>query len=195
MESVNKRTLNKLIEFLEPSKDASDTLEEEKRPTLLLVVLYASTLKNHLEHAPVSAVEAVEIEKIKACARRFLDMKLNSFSPPQDCHISLASVPPTPHVAEDDYLPMSLKPQDEDETDDDIRDPASKTRCLEDDNVATDELEEYLHGKDYSCSGVFELCDFWRAHDKEFPKLARSERNLSVAGYVMQARRTCLKKE
>ncbi|KAG0413041.1 hypothetical protein HPB47_009806 [Ixodes persulcatus] len=71
--------------------------------------------------------------------------------------------------------------QDEDDTDDDVRDPASKRRCLglfqdwceaEDDNVATDELEEYLHGKKYySCSEVFELCDFWKAHEEEFPKL------------------------
>ncbi|KAG0439614.1 hypothetical protein HPB47_016580 [Ixodes persulcatus] len=45
--------------------DASDALEEEKCPTLPLVVFYAFALKNHLEHAPVSAVEAVEIEKIK----------------------------------------------------------------------------------------------------------------------------------
>ncbi|CAN7975757.1 unnamed protein product [Ixodes persulcatus] len=31
----------------------------------------------------------------------------------------------------------------------------------------TDELEEYLHGtKDYSCSGVSERCDFWRAHER-----------------------------
>ncbi|KAG0415150.1 hypothetical protein HPB47_007685, partial [Ixodes persulcatus] len=53
--------------------------------------------------------------------------------------------------------------QDKDETDNDVRDPASKIRCLglfqdwwdaQDDKVATDKLEEYLHGKrDYSCSG------------------------------------------
>ncbi|KAH9369926.1 hypothetical protein HPB48_001803 [Haemaphysalis longicornis] len=52
--------------------------------------------------------------------------------------------------------------QDEDETNDDIREPASKRRCLglfqdwcdeEDGKAARDELEEYLHGKeDYSCS-------------------------------------------
>ncbi|KAG0425617.1 hypothetical protein HPB47_027249 [Ixodes persulcatus] len=72
--------------------------------------------------------------------------------------------------------------QDEDETNEDVRDLYSKKRCLgffqdwcdaEDDKVATDELEEYLHGKkNYSHSGVFELCDFWRAHEKEFPKLS-----------------------
>lgn len=43
---------------------------------LPLAVLYASALKKHLEHALVSVVEAVEIEKIKACARHFLDTKL-----------------------------------------------------------------------------------------------------------------------
>ncbi|KAG0417451.1 hypothetical protein HPB47_005603 [Ixodes persulcatus] len=72
--------------------------------------------------------------------------------------------------------------QDEDETDDDVRGPTSVRRCLglfqdrcdaEDDKVATYELEEYLHDKkDYSCSVVFELCDFWRAYEKEFPKLS-----------------------
>lgn len=71
MESVNKTTLSELIEFLQPFEDASDTLEEEKRSTLPLVVLYASALKKYLECALVSAVEAVEIEKLKARAHHF----------------------------------------------------------------------------------------------------------------------------
>lgn len=231
MESVNKTTLNKLIEFLQPFKDASDALEEEKRPTLPLVVLYASTLKKHLEHAPVSAVEAVEIEKLKARARHFLDTKLKisllhktaTFLWPQFRQLRMLPederLEVYAHVKELLAHVTETMTHDEDETNDDVREPASKRTCLglfqdwcdaEDDNVATDELEEYLHGrKDYSCSSVSELCDFWRAHEKEFPKLsllskrilcipatsASSERNFSAAGYIMQARRTCLKKE
>ncbi|KAH9369927.1 hypothetical protein HPB48_001804 [Haemaphysalis longicornis] len=99
MESVNMATLDELIEFLKPFEDASDTIEEEERPTLPLVVLYASALKKHLERAPMSAVEPVEIEKLKACCSSFPENKTENFPPPQDRHISLASVPPTAHVA------------------------------------------------------------------------------------------------
>ncbi|KAG0434474.1 hypothetical protein HPB47_019086 [Ixodes persulcatus] len=218
IESVKKTTLNELVKFLQPFKDASDALEEERRPTLPLVVLYASALKKNLEHAPMSALEAVEIEKIKARACHFLDTKLN---------ISLLLKTVT--FLWPQFRQLRMLPKDEclevyahvrellAHTDDDVRDPALKRRCLglfqdwcdaEDDKVVTGELEEYLHDKkDYSCSEVFELCDFWRAHEKEFPKLpfypnascaspsAISELNLSAAGYVMKARRTCLKKE
>ncbi|KAG0422728.1 hypothetical protein HPB47_001467 [Ixodes persulcatus] len=194
MESVNKKTLNHLIEFLQPVKNASDALEEEKRPTLPLVVLYASALKNHLEHAPGSAVEALEIEKINARARHFLDTKLNisllpktaTFLRPQFRQLCMLNEGERlgiyAHVRELLARVTEAVTQDEDETDDDVRDPASKRMCLglfqdwrdvEEDKVATYELQEYLHGKkDYSCSGVFELCDFWSAHEKEFPKLS-----------------------
>ncbi|XP_077553670.1 zinc finger protein 618-like [Haemaphysalis longicornis] len=229
MESVNKSTLNDLIEFLQPFKDASDALEEEKRPTLPLVVLYASALRKHLEAAPVSAVE---IEKLKARARHFLKTKLKisllhktaTFLWPQFRQLRM--------LPEDERLEVyahvrellariteAMSQGGEDETNNDVREPASKRRCLglfldwcdeEDDKTPKDEMEEYLYGKkEYSCSGVSELCDFWREHEKEFPKLAllskrilcipatsaSSERNFSAAGYIMQARRTCLKKE
>ncbi|KAH9378907.1 hypothetical protein HPB48_013681 [Haemaphysalis longicornis] len=66
-------------------------------------------------------------------------------------------------------------------------------------------MEEYLYGKkEYSRSGVSELCDFCREHEKKFPKLAllskrmlfipatsgSSQQNFSAAGFIMQARRT-----
>lgn len=231
MESVNKTTLNGLIEFLQPFKDASDALEEEKSPTLPLVVLYASVLKKHLEQAPASAVEAMEIEKIKARARHFLDTKLKisllhktaTFFWPEFRQLRMLTenerLEVYAHVRDLLVHVTEAMVQDDNETNEDVQKPASKRKCpslfkdwceAEGDTVATDELEEYLHGKkDYSCSSVSELCDFWRAHEKEFPKLsllskrilcipatsASSERNFSVAGYIMQARRTCLKKE
>ncbi|KAG0445660.1 hypothetical protein HPB47_003639 [Ixodes persulcatus] len=145
MESANKTTLNELIEFLQPFKDASDALGEEKRPTLPLVVLYASALKNNLKHAPVSVVEAVEIEKIKVRARHFLDTKLK---------ISLLHKTTT--FLWPQFRQLCMLPENE-----------RLEVYTHIDKVATAELEEYLHGKkDYSCSGVFELCDLWRAHKK-----------------------------
>lgn len=75
-ESVNKTALNELIEFLQPFKDGSDALEEEKHPTLPSVVFYGSVSKQHLQRAAVSAAEAVEIEKPKACAPHFLNTQL-----------------------------------------------------------------------------------------------------------------------
>ncbi|KAG0428848.1 hypothetical protein HPB47_024202 [Ixodes persulcatus] len=158
----------------------SDAFEgEKKRPTLPLVVFYASALKNHLEHAPVSAVEAVEIEKIKVRARHFLDTKLKisllhktaTFLWPQFRQLHMLPegerLEVYAHVRELLVRVTEAMTQDEHETDDDVRDHASKRRCLglfqdwceaEDDKVPIDELEEYLHGKkDYSCSGVSEL--------------------------------------
>ncbi|KAG0429545.1 hypothetical protein HPB47_023560 [Ixodes persulcatus] len=198
MESVNKTRLNELIEFLQPFKDASNALEEEKRPTLHLALLYASAYKNHLEHAPVSVVEAVEIEKIKARACHFLDTKLKSsllHRAPDFTGLSSANSGCCPRTSALNLrAPMT---QDEGETDDDVRDAASKKRRLglfqdwceaEDEKVETDELEEYLHGKkDYSCSRVFELCDFWRAHEKEFPKTFPSIQTHPVHPRVLAA--------
>ncbi|KAH9374697.1 hypothetical protein HPB48_011003 [Haemaphysalis longicornis] len=228
MESVNTSTLNDLIEFLQPFKDASDALEEVKCPTLPLAVLYASALRKHLETASVTAVEAVEIKKLKDRARHFLNTKLKisllhetaTFLWPQFHQLCM--------VLEDGCLEVyadvsellagitEALSQGEDETNIDVREPDLKRMCLglfsdwcdeEGDKAATDKMKEYLHGKkEYSRSGVCELCDFWREHEKEFPKLAllskrilcipatssSSERNLSAAGYIMQARRTSL---
>ncbi|KAH9383703.1 hypothetical protein HPB48_025469 [Haemaphysalis longicornis] len=119
MESVNQTTLNELIEFLKPFKDASDTLEEANRPTLPLVVLYASTLKEHLECALVCAVEAVEIEKLKSRARPFLNTQLGisllhktaAFLQPQFRQLCMWSEDERleVHVHVGELLPMSVK--------------------------------------------------------------------------------------
>ncbi|KAG0445570.1 hypothetical protein HPB47_013849 [Ixodes persulcatus] len=88
--------------------------------------LYAPALKNNLEHAPVSALEAVEIKKSK-------DERLEVYV----------------HVRELLARVTEAMAQGEDETDNAIRDPASKRRCLglfqdwcdvEDDKVDTEEL-------------------------------------------------------
>ncbi|KAG0437627.1 hypothetical protein HPB47_017353 [Ixodes persulcatus] len=203
MESVNEKTLSQLIEFLQPVRNASDALEEEKHPTLPLIVLYASALKNHLEYAPGYAVEALEIETIKARARHFLDTKLKISLFPKTATFLWPQFRQLCMLNEGERLGIyahgtsrrhkllcirgscqryELALQSFNETDDDVRDPASKRKCLglfqdwrdaEEDKVATDELQECLHGKkDYSCLGVFEFCDFWSAHEKEFPKLS-----------------------
>ncbi|KAH9364432.1 hypothetical protein HPB48_016652 [Haemaphysalis longicornis] len=168
-ESVNKSTLKDLIEYLQPFKDASDALEEEKRPTLPLVVLYASALRKNLEAAPVSAVEAVKIEKLKARTRHFLNTKLKISL----LHNTATSLWPQFHqlrmLPEDERLEVYAQVREllaciieamsqggEDETNNDVREPALKKRCLglfldwcdeEDDKTPTDEMEEYLHGK------------------------------------------------
>ncbi|KAG0437247.1 hypothetical protein HPB47_017535, partial [Ixodes persulcatus] len=136
----------------------------------------------------MSAVEAAEIEKTKARARHFLKTKLKR-----------SLLHKTATFLWSQFHQLRMLPEDER-----LEVYAHVRELL----APTDELEEYLHGKkDYSCPGVFELCDFWRAREKEFPTMpfypnascaslsASSERNLSAAGYVMQARETCLKKD
>ncbi|KAG0429095.1 hypothetical protein HPB47_023969 [Ixodes persulcatus] len=140
IESLNKTTLNELFEFLQPFKDAGDALEEEKRSALPLVVLYAFALKNFLEHAPVSAAEAVGIEKIKVRARHFLNTKLKislfhktaTFHWPQFCQLRMLPederLEDYEHVRELLARVTEAMIQDEDETGDDVRYPASKIR-------------------------------------------------------------------
>lgn len=147
-----------------------------------------------MEHAPVSTIEAVEIEKIKARARHFLDTKWKLFLLrknviflwPQFRQLCMLlkdeRLEVDAHVRELLARVTEAMTQGEDETNNDVRDPALKRGCLgsfldwceaDDDKVATDESEEHLHGKkDYCCSEVSELCDFWKAHDKELPKLS-----------------------
>lgn len=176
-------------------------------------MLYAS------KHAAVSAVEAVEIEKLKACAHHFLNTKLKisllhktaTSLWPQFCQLHMLPenerLDVCTHIRELLARVNETMAQDEDETNDDAREPALKRRCLglfqdwcdeEDGKAATDELEECLHGKkDYSCSGVSELCDFSRVHEKEIPKLSSLRPNKSCASLlqVLAANRTSAQRD
>ncbi|KAG0426902.1 hypothetical protein HPB47_026021 [Ixodes persulcatus] len=142
----------------------------------------------------VMCLEAVKIEKIKVRARHFLDTQLKmsllhktaTFLWPQ--FRQLRMLPDDEGLEVDAHVRDLLArvteaiTQDEDETKDDVRDPASKRRCLgwfqdwcdgEVDNLSTKESDEYPQGKkDYSCSRVSELCDFSKGHENVFPKLS-----------------------
>lgn len=137
-ESVNKTALNELIKFLQPFKDGSDALEEEKHPTLPSVVFYGSVSKQHLQRAAVSAAEAVEIEKRKACAPHFLNTeleivllhKITPFLWPQFCQLRV--LPEAERLKEYAHVRELLAclteaiSQDKDETNNDVCEPTSQ---------------------------------------------------------------------
>ncbi|KAG0430921.1 hypothetical protein HPB47_022250 [Ixodes persulcatus] len=121
----------------------------------------------------------MKIEKIKARARHFLDTKQKisllhktaTFLWPVFRQLRMLSdderLEVYAHVRDLLARVTETLTQDEDENNNAVRDLASKRRYLglfqdwcdtEEDNVATGESEEYLHGKkNYSCSRVSEL--------------------------------------
>ncbi|KAG0445710.1 hypothetical protein HPB47_016671, partial [Ixodes persulcatus] len=98
---------------------------------------------NHLEHAPVSAIEVVQIETIKVRARHFLDTKLNISLLHKTATLLWPQFRQLRMLPEDERLEVyahvrellacvtEAMNQDEDETDNDVRDLASKRRCLD----------------------------------------------------------------
>ncbi|KAG0444072.1 hypothetical protein HPB47_014206 [Ixodes persulcatus] len=73
MEDLNKAALKDVVNFLEPFKEASEKLEQDKQPTLPLVLLYQRKLKGHL--TPVAA-DTRTISQLKKRAAQFLETKL-----------------------------------------------------------------------------------------------------------------------
>lgn len=73
MEGVDSATLKDVVNFLEPFREASDNLEQEKLPTLPLVLLYYRRLKGHLT---VSSGDTPVVKKLKKRAAPFLESKL-----------------------------------------------------------------------------------------------------------------------
>ncbi|KAG0414717.1 hypothetical protein HPB47_008125 [Ixodes persulcatus] len=99
-----------------------------------------------------------ELKGVLAKIKEFQAVRKGSFTNscmlPEDERLEVYA-----HVRELPARVTKAMTQDEDETENDVRDPVLKRSCLglfqdwsevEDDKVATDELEEYLHGKDYS---------------------------------------------
>jgi hypothetical protein len=53
IQNINTKLLNKITQFLESFKKASDELEGDKRPTIQKVVIYQQLLKNIYKHIPI----------------------------------------------------------------------------------------------------------------------------------------------
>lgn len=73
LQQVSKRILKVLVDFLQPFKDATDSLERDKSPSLLLVVLHVAKLRKHLRE---DAWTEAQLSKIRKCAESFLESKM-----------------------------------------------------------------------------------------------------------------------
>ncbi|KAH7953041.1 hypothetical protein HPB49_004004 [Dermacentor silvarum] len=73
LEDVNKALLTEVVEFLEPFKEASDKLEQDKVVTLPLVLMYYTKLKKHLTAA---STDSPEVCKLKSRTLEFLQTKM-----------------------------------------------------------------------------------------------------------------------
>lgn len=223
MEDLNKAALKDVVNFLEPFKEASEKLEQDKQPTLPLVLLYQRKLKGHL--TPVAA-DTRTISQLKKRAAQFLETKLQLEEihyvatllwPPfrqlralkeaertavfSTVRQMMLGVPEVPSEQETGEECTSTKPPKRRLLDEfqDWHDHAET-------DIDDDELDSYLHAGG-SCEGIDGLLKWWKSQCKKYPRLsflarkilcipatsATSERNFSAAGYIIQERRTCLK--
>ncbi|KAL1484246.1 hypothetical protein MTO96_032681 [Rhipicephalus appendiculatus] len=73
LEDVNKALLTEVVEVLEPFKEASEKLEQDKVVTLPPVLMYYTKLKKHLAAA---STDSPEVCKLKSRTLEFLEIKL-----------------------------------------------------------------------------------------------------------------------
>ncbi|KAH6925931.1 hypothetical protein HPB50_012297 [Hyalomma asiaticum] len=73
LEDVNKTLLTEVVEFLEPFKEASEKLEQDKVVTLPLVLMYYTKLKKHLT---ADSTDSPEVCQLKSRTLEFLQIKL-----------------------------------------------------------------------------------------------------------------------
>ncbi|KAH9366339.1 hypothetical protein HPB48_006209 [Haemaphysalis longicornis] len=73
LEDVNKALLVEVVDFLEPFKEASEKLEQDKVVTLPLVLMYYAKLKKHLT---TTLTDSPGVCKLKSRTLEFLELKL-----------------------------------------------------------------------------------------------------------------------
>ncbi|KAH6924309.1 hypothetical protein HPB50_014857 [Hyalomma asiaticum] len=73
MDNLSKVFIKDIIDLLEPFKEATEKLEQEKQPTLPLVLLYYTKLQKHLAVAPT---DSPTVTALKRRATEYLKSKL-----------------------------------------------------------------------------------------------------------------------
>lgn len=200
LDQVSKKDVQTIIDFLQPFKEATDSLERDKCPTLPLVLLHLARLRKHL--CEDSSVEPA-LANIKVRAESFLERKLKlgmahkvaTFLLPQFrqlrmipeeereevyAHVrdTLAVITVTSsnsHVAGSELVTTA---------------PCAKRRCAEefqewcdrDDGVSAtyDEVDEYLRcGSAVADEGHPDhvLC-WWKSNEQKLPKLTAYARRI-----------------
>ncbi|KAH6942575.1 hypothetical protein HPB50_008067 [Hyalomma asiaticum] len=189
LEDVNKTLLTEVAEFLEPFKEASEKLEQDKVVTLPLVLMYYTKLKKHLT---ADSTDSPEVCQLKSRTLEFLQIKL----PIEELHkVSTFLWPPFRHLRVldeqerksvhdrvrelliDVYLRL---PQGETSTDHPDYEPPAKRTSLDEfkewrdaaeTQPADSELDSYLRDSD-SCEDIEKLLEWWEAHRRKYRGLS-----------------------
>lgn len=210
--NIDHALLAQLVKFLAPFKDASSELESESVPKLHKVLLWKLELE---EHCKEDEDDLSEIKLLKKQTRTFLETKLML----DDVHYIAAVLHPKYRGL--DFVPMMKKMQIYGK----IREmlalekgvepiahvpPSKKSRwdAYETDDNDSDEFDNYLKLARFRGSDN-DLLEWWQTNEPIFPNLAKlakkilpipagsssSERLFSVAGRVLEERRTNLRPE
>ncbi|KAH6935732.1 hypothetical protein HPB50_008673 [Hyalomma asiaticum] len=176
LEDVNKTLLTEVAEFLEPFKEVSEKLEQDKVVTLPLVLMYYTKLKKHLT---ADSTDSPEVCQLKSRTLEFLPIKL----PIEELHkVATFLWPPFRHLRVLDeqerksvhdrvrelLIDVHLRlPQGETSTDHPDYEPPTKRTSLDEfkewrdaaeTQPADSELDSYLRDSD-SCEDIEKLLE------------------------------------
>ena len=214
---INYNLLKQLTDFLELFSIVTKVFEEEKQPTLHLVIPKMAKLKKHCE---VTIQDSPPLKAIKKKASSFITSKFNPhilhkvavfLNPRQKSMRALNkedqelvleyvneradALSPNFNLVNESSSPPSKKSRYEDEFDD-----------IVEDEPHISEVQAYQK-QQLNLSNEDTVLSYWQANEKIFPALSAlarkvfsvmatssaSERNFSHAGVVVSARRSCLK--
>lgn len=189
LEDVNKALLTEVVEFLEPFKEASDKLEQDKVVTLPLVLMYYTKLKKHLTAA---STDSPEVCKLKSRTLEFLQTKMQigelhkiaTFLWPPFRHLRVLEEQERKTVHDrvrELLIDVHLRfPQRETSTDQPDNGPPAKRTFLDEfkewhDAVETQpadsELDSYLRDSD-SCEDIEKLLEWWEGQCSKYRGLS-----------------------
>ncbi|KAH9367076.1 hypothetical protein HPB48_021787 [Haemaphysalis longicornis] len=188
LEDVNKALLMGVVDFLEPSKEASEKLERDKVATLPHVLMYYAKLKRHLT---ATLTDSPDVCKLKSRTLEFLELKLtvgelhkiSTFLWPPFRHLRMLDAQDRKNVHDrvremltDVHLRLSQGGPSTEQLD---NKPAPKRSFLQEFNgwqnaaeaqTTDSELDSYLRDSD-SSEDVRRLLESWGAQRKKHRRL------------------------
>ena len=214
--NINYNLLKQLTDFLKPFFMATKVFEEEKKPTLHLVIPRMISLQNHCE---ITKLDPPALKELKKKASAFIKEKFNPhilhkvavfLNPWQKSMRALSSEDQELVL---DYVDEEIKsfPSKTEQVEEGPTPPAKKARYDDtfDDIVEEDQISEVqaYQMQKVAPSEDKDVLGFWQGNKSNFPALAAmarkvfavmstssaSERNFSLAGHVVSARRSSLK--
>lgn len=183
---------------MQPFAEATSILEEEKRPTLLIVSLHVAKLAKHLQGPLLSPPQRTEMEKIKERALHFLKTKMTlapehhiaTFLCPQFRHLRMLAPEDREETYQHTKCFLSLLPDGPTEPVD--LEPAAKKPFMElfsewsdvlSSVDAKDEFNEYLNAGTLPPCSPSEILSFWKSKQIKYLTLSILAKTLLVISH------------